>query len=231
MLKEKPPTLDDKGYERTQLFWGNVALMEAPKYPQTDELGLVPRLYLGEADPEYFLSGRYQKERWEQGIANKLYLLVAPDVQWDKTRAPQGRFAALVEEFTCPWRNFSERDWLRMKREIEFKFVDEWGKYAPNVTRENFISAWIATPDDVVNRNPCMPQGGWGALDAHYECSGRNRPMPELSGQRMPLKGYYLCSSACHPAHGIGRGSSYNCYKLIAKDLGLPYKPWEERGW
>ena len=38
-LKEKPPTLDDKGYERTQLFWGNVALMEAPKYPQNQELG------------------------------------------------------------------------------------------------------------------------------------------------------------------------------------------------
>ena len=45
-------------------------------------------------------------------------------MQWDKTRAPEDRFAALVEEFTCPWRNFSERDWLRMKREIEFKFVE-----------------------------------------------------------------------------------------------------------
>jgi len=36
---------------------------------------------------------------------------------------------------------------------------------------------------------------------------------------------------ACHPAHGIGRGSSYNCYKLIAQDFNLKYKPWEERGW
>jgi phytoene dehydrogenase-like protein len=231
-LKEKPVNIyDDKGYERTQLLWGNIALVDAPVYPQNPQLGYVPRLYFGKADPDYFLSGRYQKERWELGIAKQLYLLVAPDVQWDPTRAPEGRFTALVEEFTCPWRNFSERDWLRMKKEIEFRMVEEWGKYAPNVTMDNFLGGWIATPDDVVNRNPCMPQGGWGGLDSHYECSGRNRPMPELSKQRMPIKNYYMCGMACHPAHGIGRGNSYNCYKLIAQDFGLKYKPWEERGW
>ena len=71
-LKEKPVNIyDDKGYERTQLFWGNIALMEAPVYPQNPQLGYVPRLYFGKADPEYFLSGRYQKERWELGIANQ----------------------------------------------------------------------------------------------------------------------------------------------------------------
>ncbi|HSH69846.1 MAG TPA: hypothetical protein VK997_08005, partial [Deferrisomatales bacterium] len=33
-LKQKPSSLEDTGYERTQLFWGNVALMEDPIYPQ-----------------------------------------------------------------------------------------------------------------------------------------------------------------------------------------------------
>ncbi len=228
-LKERPPRLEDTGYERTQLFWGNIALMEEPKYPQDPDLGLVPRLYFGEPDPEYFLSGRYQKERWEKGIADQLYLLVAPDVQWDPTRAPKGRFAALVEEFTCPWRNFSERDWLRMKREIVGRMVEDWGRYAPNVNKENFIEAYITTPDDVVNRNPCMPQGGWGGLDAHAGCLGRLRPFPEISNYRMPVKDYYLCSSAAHSAHGIGRGSAYNCYKVIASDYSLSYRPWEGR--
>lgn len=231
-LKEPPKDLyNDTGYERTQLLWGNIALMEAPKYPQNSELGMVPRLYFGPADPEYFLSGRYQRERWEKGIADQMYLLVAPDCQWDETRAPAGRFAALAEEFTCPWRRFSEKEWLRIKKESEFRMVEEWGRYAPNVTMENFIAGWIATPDDVVNRNPCMPQGGWGALDANYERLGRLRPFPEVSNYSMPVKNYYLCSSAAHSAHGIGRGSSYACYKVIAKNLGLKYKPWEERGW
>ena len=95
------------------------------------ELGMVPRLYFGDADPEYFLSGKYQKERWDLGIANKLYLLVAPDSQWDRTRAPAGRFNALLEEFTCPWRNFSEKEWLRMKREIVGKDGEGVGKICP----------------------------------------------------------------------------------------------------
>lgn len=229
-LKQRPPHLEDTGYERTQLFWGNIALTEAPVYPLDPDLGMVPRLYFGEADPDYYLSGRYQKERWELGIANKLYLLVAPDVQWDPTRAPKGKFAALAEEFTCPWRNFSEREWLRMKREIAYRMVDEWGRYAPNVNRDTFIEAFITTPDDVINRNPCMPQGGWGALDADASRLGRLRPFPEISNYRMPVKNYYLCSSAAHSAHGIGRGSGYNCYKAIAQDHGLSYRPWETRG-
>lgn len=227
-LWDKVQKLRENAYERTQLFWGNIALYEPPEYPQSSELGFVPRLYLGESDPEYFASGRYKKERWETGIANKLYLLVAPDSMWDATRAPEGRFTALVEEFTCPWKNFSERDWLKMKREIVSRMLTEWQRYAPNVTQDNFIEAWIATPDDVVNRNPCMPGGGWGALDAPSERLGRLRPLPELSNYRMPMKNVYLCSSAAHSAHGIGRGSSYCCYKVIASDLGLSYKPWEE---
>jgi phytoene dehydrogenase-like protein len=184
---------------------------------------------MGEADPEYYTSGRYKKERWEMGIANQLYLLVAPDSMWDTTRAPKGRWTALIEEFTCPWKNFSERDWLRMKREVVDRMLKEMQIYAPNVTKENCLEAWIATPDDVVNRNPAMPGGGWGGLDAPADRLGRLRPLPGLSSYRMPVKNVYLCSSAAHSAHGIGRGSSYCCYKTIAKDLNLSYRPWKGR--
>ena len=226
-LWNKMEEIKKTGYERTQLFWGDVALIDEPEYDLSLDFGLVPRLYIGEADPEYFLSGQYKKERWELGIANKLYLLIAPDSQWDSTRAPAGRFSALLEEFTCPWKNFSEKEWLKMKREIVGRMLNEWHKYASNVTKDNFIEAFITTPDDVVNRNPCMPQGGWGGLDAHAGRLGRLRPFSELSSYRMPVKNYYLCSSAAHSAHGIGRGSSYNCYKTIVKDFDLSYRPWE----
>lgn len=229
-LKERSERMeDDTGYERTHVFWGNVALFEPPRYPQNPNLGYVPRLYMGEADPDYFLSGRFQRERWEKGIGQKLYLIVSPDSQWDKTRAPKGRFTGILEEFTCPWGNFSELDWIRMKREIVPKIITEWGKYAENVNMDNFIEAWISTPDDVLNRNPCLPSGGWGGLSADLTRVGRLRPFPEVSRYRLPLKNYYLCSSAAHSCHGIGRGSSYNCYKAIAKDFGLSYRPWEGR--
>lgn len=131
----------------------------------------------------------------------------------------------MIEEFTWPWRNLSEREWLSMNKKIPVRWVNEWGKYAPNVTMENVIESYIGTPDRVVNRNPCMPGGGWGALDADAGRLGRLRPFPEVSNYRLPVRHCYLCSSAAHSAHGIGRGSSYNCYRAIAKDFDLKYAP------
>jgi phytoene dehydrogenase-like protein len=45
----------------------------------------------------------------------------------------------------------------------------------------------------------------------------------------MPVKNMYLCSSAAHSGPGIGRGSGYNCFKVLAEDYGLK-KIWEEKG-
>jgi hypothetical protein len=39
----------------------------------------------------------------------------------------------------------------------------------------------------------------------------------------------YICSSNLHSCGGIGRGSSYNCFKVITEDFDLP-KIWEEKG-
>ncbi|MBI5445338.1 MAG: NAD(P)/FAD-dependent oxidoreductase [Deltaproteobacteria bacterium] len=231
-LKEPPKSLEDlTGYARTQVLWGQIALIDPPVYPQNQDLGYVPRLYMGPADPEMFFSGDYMRERWNKGLADQLYLLVSPDSQWDPTRAPTGRFAAMVEEFSCHVSRFSEREWLGIKRRVAKKMVEEWGKYAPNVTMDNFIEAHISTPDDIRNRNPCNRGGGWGGLDMDAGRLGRLKPFREINNYRMPVKDYYLCSSAAHNGHGIGRGSGYNCYKAIAKDYGLSYRPWETRAY
>ena len=57
----------------------------------------------------------------------------------------------------------------------------------------------------------------------------RFRPTPELSNYRMPVKDLYNCSSNLHSGGGIGRGSSYCCYKVIAEDHDLPHF-WEQSG-
>ena len=49
---------------------------------------------------------------------------------------------------------------------------------------------------------------------------GRFRPIPELSGDRTILKNVCTCSSNLHSGSGIGRGSSLNCFKIVAADLG-----------
>jgi len=112
-----------------------------------------------------------------------------------------------------------------MNKEILPRRLKEWARHAPNMTVENLVEAYVTTPDHVLNTDPTMHGGGWGSLDVTPDRCGRLRPFVGVHNYRLPAKNYYLCSHAAHTAHGIGRGSSYNCYRAIAKDLNLKYLP------
>ena len=72
-----------------------------------------------------------------------------------------------------------------------------------------------------VSGHPDMVEGGYSAGSTVAWHLGRFRPLPELSGYRMLLDNVYNCSSNLHSGSGIGRGSSYNCWTTIARDLDL----------
>jgi len=50
-----------------------------------------------------------------------------------------------------------------------------------------------------------------------------------LANHRTPIKNLYATGSAWSPGGWAASAESYNCYKIIAGDLGLG-KPWEEPG-
>ena len=211
-------------YDRAQIFWGNVAVHELPRYvadAQNPGVGTQPRLYWGAKDPDYFAT-RYQHEIFTLGFAQQLYILTAPDSIWDRTRAPEGSHTILVEDFTAPVRLFSPREWGRLKEQFVDQMLEQWVRLAPNMTRDNVIASRIYSPYDVEVGHPDMLEGGWAEGSMFASQLGRFRPIPELSGYRTPIAGLYLCSSNLHSAGGIGRGSSYNCYQVIAQDLHLP---------
>ncbi len=218
-------------YDRGQILWGDLALHELPRYeaasfnPDCEDL---VRLYLLPKDAEY-LRTKWKHDIDTRGFSQKLYLSTMADTKWDNTRAPKGKHLILLEEMSCPRRYFSDREWLEIKRDFVKEAIRQWQWYAPNMTEDNVIGSCISTPFDVASRNINMIEGSviQGAPIASQW--GRLRPIPELSGYRMPIKNLYLCSSSAHPGGGIGRGSSYNCYKVIAQDFGLR-RPWEEAG-
>lgn len=218
-------------YDRGQIFWGNVAMHELPKYTAdhiNPGVGLQPRLYTGAKDPEY-LASRYQHDIFLLGFPQQPYILTAPDSIWDRTRVPEGKHTILIEDFTAPARLFSARDWGRIKEEFTERALEEWQKYAPNMTKDNIIGVRIYGPYDVQAGKPDMIEGGWPEGSMIASQLGRFRPFPELSGYRTPVKNLYMCSSNLHSAAGIGRGSSYIAYKVIAQDRGLP-RFWEQSG-
>jgi beta-carotene ketolase (CrtO type) len=210
-------------YDRGQLFWANLAIHEPPNYvAEADNpgVGQQPRLYWGAKDIDY-LTLRYQPEIYLEGFASRPYVLCAVDSFWDESRAPEGSHIVGVEEFAGPRRLFAPDRWREIKDRFIENLLREWQHYAPNMTRDNVIALRLYGPDDIERERPNMIEGGYSAASTIASQTGRFRPVPELTGYRVLLDNVYDCSANLHSGPGIGRGSSYNCFQEIARDLRL----------
>ncbi|MFW6034416.1 MAG: phytoene desaturase family protein [bacterium] len=215
--------LENIHYDRGQLIWVNLAVHEAPQYAVDEplfEVGPQPRLYWGPKDPDW-MATRYQADIMRRGWSSRLFGLTSTDSLWDDSRAPEGRHLVAFEEFTAPHRLFDREEWKRIERELADAIVDQWSTYAPNMTRDNIESLRISLPRNVLATHPDMGEGGYSQGATIASQLGRFRPIPELSGYRVLLDNVYCCSSSMHSGSGIGRGNSFNCWQVIAEDLGL----------
>jgi beta-carotene ketolase (CrtO type) len=211
-------------YDRSQVFWLNIALHEPPKYKaamSNPGVGPQPRLLWGPKDPDY-LATRYQAEMFVHGHAKRINAYTSVDTLWDPSRAPEGQHLVGVEEFAAPRRMFSDAQWKRIKLSLKNNLLEQWQHYAPNMSSNNVIAAHIVGPDDVEKLHPDNIDGGYSQGSTIASQMGRFRPGPGLSGYRSTLlSNLYNCSSNLHSGSGIGRGSSYNCFQVMSADLGL----------
>jgi len=210
-------------YDRGQLLWANLALHEPPRFlaeRHNPGVGSQPRLYWGPKDLDY-LHLRYQPEIFLEGFATRPYVLCSVDSLWDTTRAPEGKHIVGVEEFSAPRRRFTESEWRTVKQRFADNVLRAWASYAPNMTADNVIATRVYSPQDIERERPNMFQGGYSTGSTIASQLGRFRPVPELTGYRVLLENLYDCSANRHSGPGIGRGSSYNCYREIARALHL----------
>ncbi|GAA1032200.1 NAD(P)/FAD-dependent oxidoreductase [Virgisporangium ochraceum] len=210
-------------YDRGQLAWINVAVHEAPDYASAvgdPGVGAQPRLYWGPKDPDW-LGSRYQAEIFTRGHSSRFFALSSTDTLWDPSRAPEGKHVVGVEEFVAPLRFFDRQQWKAIEKSVVDLLVESWPTYAPNMTRDNIAGVHILLPRDIQATHPDMIEGGYSQGTTMASQSGRFRPVPELSGYRTVLPNLYNCSSSMHSGSGIGRGSSLNCWRAIATDLGI----------
>ena len=209
-------------FDRAQLFWGPVAVHELPQYKaakDNPDVNAAPRTYWAPKDLA-FMEDKYMHEIFLVGMPSKFFCLTAPDSIWDPSRVPEGKHSIHVEEFTAPARLFSRKEWRQLHDEFYESLIEQWQKYAPNMTKENFIGERITTPIDIQETHLDMREGGWAEGNCCGSQSGRFRGLP--GGHRTFIKNLYMCSSGTPGGPGIGRGSSYSCYKVIAQDFGLP---------
>lgn len=212
-------------YDRSQVFWINVALHEAPRYRAAETnpgVGPQPRLMWGPKDPDY-LASRYQSEIFLNGHSSRICALTSVDTIWDTSRAPGGKHLVGVEEFAAPRRLFNSTEWDRIKTSLGTQLLEQWREFAPNMTKSNVIGMHIACPEDIEKLHPDNIEGGYSQGSTIASQMGRYRPGPGLASYRTLLENVYNCSSNLHSGSGIGRGSSYNCFQVMARELGLKF--------
>ena len=233
--------LDDKLIRRVEqlensfgcLMWYSFAIHEAPKYqaaafnPDINEtfwLGLAE-----DADPihvsrecHYARMGRfppledYSPTVWCNSLVDPAY-------------APPGKHVAQNEQLGPPASLHTEAEWIEIKKQYAEDLMSIWQKHAPNMTWDNVIGVDTNSPHDSLRMKNLAPNGSIGVLDRVAHQVDGNRPTPELANHRTPIKNLYATGAAWHLGANCGSTESYNCYKIIARDMGLG-KPWEEKG-
>ena len=145
----------------------------------------------------------------------------------DPAYAPPGKHVLQNEQLAPPATRHTEKEWLEIKERYADELVQIWQQYAPNMTWDNVIGVDTNSPYDHLRMKNLAPMGTMAGIDRSYYQVEGNRPTPELANHRTPIKNLYATGGCWHLGSNAGASESYNCYKIVAKDLNLA-KPWEE---
>jgi len=215
------------------LMWYSFALREAAKYEaaafntdinETFWLGLAE-----DAEPEHIAREcHYQKLGRFPPLEDYCPAITCNSLV-DPAYAPAGMHVAHSEQLGLPAPTYTERQWLEIKRKYLQDLLAVWQRHAPNMTWDNIIGVDTNSPYDALRMKNLGPNGNMAVLDCSLYQRDANRPTPELANHRTPIKNLYATGSAWSPGGWAASAESYNCYKIIAGDLGLG-KPWGETG-
>jgi phytoene dehydrogenase-like protein len=215
------------------LMWYTLAVHEAPRYnaeafnPDVHDCG-----WLGmQPDPDpVHVSKKCQYAQMNMWPPLEDYGVVAGSHSLvDPSYAPQGKHAVYTEQLGQPVSMHSEVEWLELRRRYTDELLSIWKDYAPNMTWDNVIGVDMNSPYDHMRMKNLGPDGTWAGVDRTPWQLEENRPTPELANHRTPIENLYATGGSWHVGSNCGSSESYNCYKIIANDLGLK-KPWEEPG-
>ncbi len=212
------------------ITWYTWALHELPNFKAADieqDINKVMSLSLVSKDPGTALK-EIALRRLNQ-MPEELQLFLIMHSIADRTRAPDGKYALMTEQFVLPANALSEREWIEYKSRHGQQVIDLLQRHAPNMTWDNVIGYVPRTPYDHCGLANMAPTGTWAVIDNIASQVGRFRPIPELASHRTPIENLYATGSAWHPFASGASWQGYNCYKVIAEDFGLE-KPWKKEG-
>ncbi|MFC2000480.1 phytoene desaturase family protein [Chloroflexota bacterium] len=215
------------------LMWYTFAVHEAPQYkaeafnPDIHDcmwLGLQP-----DPDPAHIARECRYEKMLEWPPLEDYCPTVTCHSQVDPSFAPPGKHVVQNEQLAPPADYYTEKEWLEIKKRYADELITIWQHYAPNMTWDNVIGIDTNSPYDNLRMKNLAPKGTMAGIDRPPYQVDVNRPTPELANHRTPIRGLYATGGCWHPGSNAGAAESYNCYKIIAADMGLA-GPWDEPG-
>jgi phytoene dehydrogenase-like protein len=215
------------------LMWYTFALHEAPKYEAAAfNPDINDTFWLGLAedpDPDHIARETHYSRLGMFPPLEDFCPTVWCHSLADPSYAPPGKHTANNEQIAPPASAFTEREWLDIKKKYAEDLLTVWQRHASNMTGDNIIGIDYNTPYDCLRMKNLAPDGVMALLDRVTHQIEDKRPTPELANHRTPIKNLYATGAAWHLGANSGATESYNCYKIIAKDMNLP-GPWQESG-
>ena len=216
------------------LMWCSFALHEAPKYKAEDfNPDIRETFWLGlglDANPEHIANECRWMNLGKFPPLHDFSPIVCCHSLVDPSFAPPGKHVAQNEMQAPPASAHTEAEWLEIKKTYIDDMMAVWQQYAPNMTWDNVIGIDSNSPYDNLRMKNIAPHGNCGTLDRSVFQLSENRPIPELANHRTPVNNFYATGTAWHPGGNGGAGEAYNCYKIIAGDMGLEDNPWQKLG-
>ncbi len=135
----------------------------------------------------------------------------------DESLAPEGKHVMFVWGQYHPYELKNGERWEDIEEREAEKLISVVDQYAPG-TRDMVEDWYIQTPLGIEQLHG-MYRGNVMHLEMSFDQMFLFRPMPELSGYKIPsLKGLYLTGSSTHPGGGVWGASGYNTAHLMVKE-------------
>lgn len=137
--------------------------------------------------------------------------------QFDPSQAPPGHATAYAWHVMPYAPDGDPANIEAVKEDFADRMLDEWRKWAPNMTRDNILARHVYTANDYTQEIINMVEG-----DIFMGSFRGDQTMWNHFGYRTPITGLYMAGSATHPGGAISGGGGYIASRVIAEDLGLP---------
>lgn len=200
-----------------------IALTQAPQYkagPQYKDVLCVELMAKNmRATRDQFRN--YQLGEMDLGHTSPLVIV---NSNRDPSRAPPGQAALYLYHFApLLWASGGLAAWEERRQEVADAIWNEMKRYCTNINDDTIVARHIETPLDHHKHSNSMVNGDiFGIATTAAQMLGR-RPIPELSGYRVPgVEGLYLSGPFMHPGGAVtlgGRATALALYRDLKIEL------------